>query len=377
MQLKAKNNARTNMVTKLAIACMMMFLCFACKQNKTEVQVISKDKDTRTTKEELDFIKAKALSLNKNSSGNWEATFEDGIILIYVPEGSFIMGNNKIAQALPEHKVHLSHYWFSKNPITIGQFRTFVNETNYITEVLKEGHSGPWVYDFNEQGFIPKYGYYWDNAFNDVIAKFPEITKTDHHPVGSVTWNDAIAFTDWLSQKTGLQISLPTEAEWEYAARGNDERIYPWGNEDPDGTKANYADETFDKYFPGTEQALVHHGINDGFAITSPVGSFPNGKSPIGAMDMAGNLTEWVYDSQYNLTEAEAIEVTNPIYTKKNGENMEKGGLWCGSAGRVGQTPDEIEFGHNIRTDTRPADESDSADDHMGFRIAISYTPRN
>lgn len=353
------------------------FTLFVCKGNNSNLVSDEQTQITRTQEEELEFVKSKALSFEKNTLGHWEAIFEHGIIMIYVPEGSFVMGNNKIKQALPEHKVNLSQYWFSKNPITIGQFRAFVGETNYQTEVLKEGHSGPWVYDFKERGFIPKYGYYWDNAFKDVIAKFPEITINDQHPVGSITWNDAIAFTNWLSKKTGLEVSLPTEAEWEYAARGNDGRIYPWGNEEPDGTRANYADEIFDKYFSGTEQALVHHGINDGFAITSPVGSFPNGKSPIGAMDMAGNLTEWVYDSQYNLTAAEAIEVTNPIYTKKNGENMEKGGLWCGSAGRVGQTPDEIEFGHNIRTDTRPADESDSADDHMGFRIAISYTSRN
>jgi len=81
LKIKAKNNARTNIVTKLAITCIMMFLCFACKQKITEIQVISQVKDTRTPNEELDFIKAKALSLKKNSSGNWEATFEDGIIL--------------------------------------------------------------------------------------------------------------------------------------------------------------------------------------------------------------------------------------------------------------------------------------------------------
>jgi len=362
---------------KIAVTLLtLIFLLAACK-NTSSVDRSSKNQSTRTQSEELEFVKNKALSFKKNMSGYWEATFQHGIVMIYVPKGSFTMGNNKIELALPEHKVNLSHYWFSKTPITIGQFRAFVNETNYETEVLKKGHSGPWIYDFKDHGFLPKYGYYWDNAFKDVIAKFPEITVNDQHPVGSVTWNDAIAFTNWLSKKTGLQISLPTEAEWEYAARGNDGRIYPWGNEEPDETRANYADETFNKYFPGTEQALVHHGINDGFAITSPVGSFPKGRSPIGAMDMAGNLTEWVYDSQYNLTRDQAIEATNPIYTKKNGENMEKGGLWCGSAGRVGQTPDEIEMGHNIRTDTRPADETDSADDHMGFRIAISYTPRN
>jgi len=349
----------------------------SCKEKSSKISGKERTQVSRTQEEELVFVKTRALSLEKNSSGFWEARFENGIVFIYVPKGSFTMGNNKNAGALPEHKVNLSQYWFSKYPITIGQFRAFVNETNYKTEVLKEGHSGPWVYDFKEQGFLPKYGYYWDNAFKDVIAKFPEITINDQHPVCSVTWNDAIVFTSWLSRKTGLLISLPTEAEWEYAARGNDGRIYPWGNEEPDGTRANYADETFDKYFPGTEQALVHHGIDDGFAITSPVGSFPKGKSPIGAMDMAGNLTEWVFDSQYNLTAAEAKEVTNPIYTEKNGESMEKGGLWCGSAGREGQTPDEIEYGHNVRTDTRPSDEIDSADDHMGFRIAISYTLRN
>lgn len=330
----------------------------------------------RSQEEELEFVKAKALKFVKNSMGNWEASFQYGLVMIYVPKGSFMMGNNEIERALREHKVNLSHYWISKYPVTIGQFRAFVEDTNYQTEVLNEGHTGPWVYDFDENGFIPKYGYYWDNAFKDVIAKFPEITINDQHPVGSISWNDAIAFTNWLSENTGLIISLPTEAEWEFAARGNDGRIYPWGNEDPDGTRANYADDTFEKYFPGTEQALVHHGVDDGFAITSPVGSFPLGQSPIGAMDMAGNLTEWVYDSYYVLTKKQAIEVNNPIYTIKNGENMEKGGLWCGSAGRSNQTPDEIIMGHNVRTDTRPADETESADDHMGFRIAISYTIR-
>ena len=331
----------------------------------------------RTMEEELEYVESLALSLSKNDSGYWEAAFADSIVMIYVPEGAFIMGNNDNDGALPEHKVNISHYWISQTPVTIGQFRVFVEETGYVTEVLDEGHTGPWVYDFDDHGFRPKYGYYWDNAFKDVIARFPEITIDDRHPVSSVSWNDAIAYTNWLSIKTGLPISLPTEAEWEYAARGDDQRIYPWGNETPDGTRANYADDTFEKYFPGTEQALVHYGIDDGFAITSPVGSFPAGASPVGALDMAGNLTEWVFDAAYNLTPEEAVEMTNPIYTIKNGENMEKGGLWCGSAGRENQTPDEIEFGHNVRTDTRPADESDSADDHMGFRIAISYTLRN
>lgn len=360
---------------KLALY-LTLFVCLIFSSCTSTFDRSGQNLSKRSQTEELEYIKAKALKFEKNSMGYWEASFRDGVVMTYVPKGSFIMGNNDIERALPEHKVNLSHFWFSKYPITIGQFRAFVEDTHYQTEVLNEGHTGPWVYDFDKHGFIPKYGYYWDNAFKDVISKFPEITINDQHPVGSINWNDAIAYTEWLSEKTGLVISLPTEAEWEYAARGNDARIYPWGNEDPDGTRANYADETFDKYFPDTKQALVHHGVDDGFAITSPVGSFPLGQSPIGAMDMAGNLTEWVYDSYYVLTKKQAIEVNDPIYTIKNGENMEKGGLWCGSAGRIGQIPDEIIMGHNVRTDTRSADETESADDHMGFRVAISYTKR-
>ncbi|WP_299535465.1 SUMF1/EgtB/PvdO family nonheme iron enzyme [Ulvibacterium sp.] len=360
---------------KFCVCMAVLFLMASCNTQTIDREGVNNA--TRNQKEELDFVRTKATKFEKNTSKHWEAELDNGITFIYVPEGSFTMGNNANETALPEHKVNLSHYWISKTPITTGQFREFVEETGYKTEVLNEGHTGPYVYDFEIEAFKPKYGYYWDNAFKDILAHFPEITIDDSHPVSSISWNDAVAYTQWLSKKTALEISLPTEAEWEYAAKGTDGRIYPWGNEIPDGTRANYADETMQKFFPNLEQAFTHFGVTDGYAITSPVGSFPAGASPVGALDMAGNLTEWVYDSAYKLTKEQAVEVTNPINTIKNGENQEKGGLWCGSAGREGQDPDEIKYGHNVRTDTRPADETDSADDHMGFRIAISYTKRN
>lgn len=68
--------------------------------------------------------------------------------------------------------------------------------------------------------------------------------------------------------------------------------------------------------------------------------------------------------------------MTNPISTKQNGTKMMKAGFWAGSAGRVGQNPDELEFGHNIRSDARQGDDTNSADDHLGFRIAVSYINR-
>ena len=333
--------------------------------------------ELRTEAEELDFMRTKANSVTQNDKGYWEADLGNGIAMIYVPEGSFTIGNNDLAglNASPEHQVTLSHYWISKTPITKGQFRAFVAANNFVTDVEKSGHEGPYVMKMPEgTHFEPTPGFHWDNAYDHVIAAFPEIEHNDNHPVSCVSWNDAIAYTNWLKQENELEFSLPTEAEWEYAARGTDGRVYPWGNEIPDGTRANYADETMNQYFPNLGQAEVHFGVTDGYALTSPVGSFPNGTSPIGALDMAGNLTEWVYDSQYDYT---ASAKTNPINTTNNGERQMKAGFWCGSAGRAGVTPDEIIYGHNIRSDARQGDTQNSADDHLGFRIAISYTPRN
>lgn len=231
-------------------------------------------------------------------------------------------------------------------------------------------HDGAYVYDFEEKGFIQKKDCYWDNAFKYVTAKYSVLNVNDEHPVSCVTWNDCIAYTNWLFTKTGLTFTLPTEAEWERAARGTDQRIYPWGNQTPNGTRANYADDVFNQYFQGTEQAVVHVGVNDGFGITSPVYSFPNGKSPIGAYDMAGNVIEWVYDAEYSYTTERRI---NPI-NKSGSRKLQRGGFWVGSAGRIGANPNEIEDGHNIRSDSREGDKANSADDHLGFRIAISYT---
>ena len=96
----------------------------------------------------------------------------------------------------------------------------------------------------------------------------------DTNPCDSVNWYEATAFCRWLSSKLGVEVSLPTEEQWEKAARGTDGRIYPWGNE-WDSSKANT-------------------GSNDKYDGSSPVDAFPEGRSPYGCYDMAGNLWEWV-----------------------------------------------------------------------------------
>lgn len=333
---------------------------------------------SRTEAEELDFMRTKSKSLTQNAQGHWEADLGNGIVMIYVPEATFTLGKHSPIglEASPQHQVTLSHYWISKTPVTKGQFRAFVTASNYVTEVEKPGHPGPFVMKMPEgTHYEEQQGFHWENAYDHILAAFPAIGQlNDNHPVSCVSWNDAIAYTNWLKEQNGLEFSLPTEAEWEYAARGTDGRAYPWGNEVPDGTRANYADESLKQYFPNLEQAIVHNGVNDGYVLTSPVGSFPAGASPIGALDMAGNLTEWVFDAAYDYT---ASSKTNPISMVANGQRQMKAGFWSGSAGREGVTPDELADGHNIRSEARQSDDQNSADDHLGFRIAISYTVRN
>jgi formylglycine-generating enzyme required for sulfatase activity len=258
--------------------------------------------DLRTMEQELEFIRDKVKSLNKNKKGYWEAEFMHGIVMIYIPNGTFIMGNDKLHEkisgspAAPQHHVKLTGYRIGKTPVTKAQFRIFIKETNFITSVEKKGHEGPWIYNFKEKGFITIPGFHCDNAFSQVNA-----------------------------------------------------------------------------VFPGTEQSRVHFGVNDGYAVTSPVGSYPLGVSPCGTLDMAGNVTEWVYDW---IGKYQKRLYTNPIGAKEGKDRVMKAGFWAGSAGRAGQKPDELIIGHNIRADARQYDDPNSADDHLGFRLAIDYIIR-
>ncbi len=111
----------------------------------------------------------------------------------------------------------------------------------------------------------------------------------DRHPVVYVSYLDAVKFCQWLSTRERRKYRLPTEAEWEYAAKGNDARKFPWGNYDGRGDLANFADRN-------TVFAWSDRDIDDGYPESSPVGAFPLGASPFGIEDMAGNVWEWCLD---------------------------------------------------------------------------------
>jgi formylglycine-generating enzyme required for sulfatase activity len=124
----------------------------------------------------------------------------------------------------------------------------------------------------------------------------PGFPQTDEHPAACIAWADAVAFCAWLSRKAGEQVSLPSEAQWEYACRAGSEALWPWGDRERDAQgKANVLDE-------GQELGWTHgfKEVRDGYTFTAPVGSFqPNA---FGLCDMIGNVWEWAadrYDGKY------------------------------------------------------------------------------
>jgi cyclase len=320
----------------------------------------------------LASVKNSALRVLRNDRGFWEAHFDKARVMIHIPAGPFVMGHSGEEDAQPVREVMLDDYWIAKFPVTVAQFRQFVEATGYRTDA--ERGNGAWQWN----GFVPETPDVerdsWDltleGRWNNIFFE-----QGDDHPVGSVSWNDAREYCRWLSQELGLPVALPTEAQWEKAATGTDGRSFPWGSEPPNATRANLADRRF-----MTKYGHARHpdpSIDDGFVETSPVDAYPAGQSPYGVFDMAGNLGEWVYDiyqrDYYATAPASnpAGPARKPDLTDAEVPRVNRGGSWVDRSGHDG-----TEGGHTILAYQRTGDEQDSADDHMGFRVAIDFHPR-
>ena len=189
----------------------------------------------------------------------------DGMTMIFVPAGEFEMGSQSgDDDERPLHTVFLVDFWIDRTEVT----------NNMYALCVRAGACQPPA-----------------NAASATRSNYYGEAQYDLYPVIYVSWNEANNYCAWAGRR------LPTEAEWEKAARGMDRRIYPWGNEF-DSSLANVDDETtFD-----ADQVTCGPSGCDGFDDTARVGSFPAGASPYGALDMAGNVWEWVadwYDSNY------------------------------------------------------------------------------
>ena len=170
----------------------------------------------------------------------------DPVSMVKIAEGSFIRGSGPEAgrgDERPRRTIHLSAFMIDKYEVTNAQYLNFVTAT---------GHKAP----------LNVYG----------IGSISDIKGIDNLPVVQVTWHDAADYCQWVGKR------LPTEAEWEKAARGTDGRQYPWGDGTPSPSHAN-----FNRDWVATQTLL-------------PVGSLPDGASPYGIHDMAGNAREWVQD---------------------------------------------------------------------------------
>ncbi|MCP4594199.1 MAG: formylglycine-generating enzyme family protein, partial [bacterium] len=164
--------------------------------------------------------------------------------LLWIPGGRFPMGGERHDPERPIHWVRISRFWLAETPVTNRQYAVFLKQT---------GHEEP---------------EFWRNR------RF----SASEQPVVGVSWLDAVAYCRWLSETSEMKFVLPTEAQWEFAARGTDGREYPWGNEEPDSSRACF-------------------GLDGEKGQPAPVGSFPAGRGPFGVLDQAGNVWEWCLDA--------------------------------------------------------------------------------
>jgi len=258
--------------------------------------------------------------------------------LVLVPAGAFKMGDNfgdGESRERPVHTVELDAFYIGKFEVTNAQWRKFRDDAGYDEKKFwPEGRVMP-------KDQIP----YWSDAKNHGGAT----PGSDNYPAQGVNYDGAVAYCNWLSAKTGKTYRLPTEAEWEKAARGTDQRRYPWGN----AIDRSYANYVGSKPYDTGGVVGFYDGSKHGDVQTH------NGASPYGAMDMAGNVMEWCADWYGRDYYA--------VSPKKNPKGPESG------AYRVMRGGTFFEDGFDLRSYARTA-AWPSVQGHrmIGFRVARS-----
>jgi len=240
--------------------------------------------------------------------GSTQIRDKDKMEQVYVPAGDFIMGSDDSdadSDEKPVRTVYLDAYWIDKYEVSNGQYQECVENGACTNPQYSKSYT--------------RSSYYGNPDYDD-------------YPVIYVDWNQAKAYCEWAN---GGKDGLPTEAQWEKAARGDDGRKYPWEGNSVDSSYANY---------------------NDNIGDTTEVGNYEKGASPYGAMDMAGNVWEWVNDWYGNYN---ANDTKNPQGPSSGTSRVIRGGSW-GYDGRV------------IRTAYRNSDNPNNWDNDVGFRCFSS-----
>lgn len=254
-------------------------------------------------------------------AGSERISQADGMVQVYIPEGTFHRGGYDTKtdpDELPPHDVMLHAFWLDKTEVTNAMYKL----------CMDAGACKP-----------PKQ---FKSRTRDQYFLNPEFRD---YPVVYVSWSDAEAYCRWAGRR------LPTEAEWERAARGNDFRTYPWGDEFPDSSRANF---------------------NNIVGDTSRVGSYPAGASPFGILDMAGNVWEWVadfYDAKY-YSKGVTVNPTGPTARANFYGRVIRGGSFQDAATELRVTNRAWLVGPNPTANPNSAEFYGTVDPKVGFRCA-------
>lgn len=281
------------------------------------------------------------------------------VSVCFIPGGTSFIGTDSplfaVDEEAPFRAGKIKSFWIDKHTVTNHQFRMFVQETGYQTEAEKFGNSFVF-YDFLEdkkdKGNAVAAAPWWrmvDGAcWKHPLGPQSDISSLLAHPAVHISWHDAAAFADWAGGR------LPTEAEWEHAARGGlgDVR-YPWGDDAPDD-KNHLPCNIWQGTFP------EHNTAQDGYAATAPAVSFaPNG---YGIFNMVGNVWEWTAQNFKIRSLKKSVRLAHP---DKKGFKICKGGSYlCHES-----------YCHRYRIAARTANSPDSSTGHTGFRLVYDKDP--
>ena len=253
--------------------------------------------------------------------------------MVYVQGGFTQIGTTDgMSFERPMFWVEVKPFFMDISPVTVAQFRKFIEATHYKTYAENFGDGG--IFDYKTKEWTLKKGANWEYPLGKENMK-----PTDNQPVTQVSWYDAAAYANWAGKR------LPSEIEWEHAARNavNDRNIYPFGNELEANGKA--LANTWNGVFPEFNKNT------DGFLYTSPVGFF--GKTPLGLTDMTGNVWQWCDNWKFNYA-----NIANGIMPTDTIEKVQKGGSFLCEPG----------WCHGYRVSGRSFTSPETSLLHVGFR---------
>jgi formylglycine-generating enzyme required for sulfatase activity len=256
--------------------------------------------------------------------------------MVLVPAGNFTMGPDPAVVAEPVHPVYLDAFYIDKYEVTNTQFKEFIDAGGYTTQAYWD--SAGWS-ERTVRGWTEPF--WWSTGDYHTGPAWPDF------PVHGVSWYEAEAYANFAGKR------LPTEAEWEKAARGTDQRTYPWGNT-LDGSRANYSGSGDPYEYSGGTTPV---GFYDGRLHPSPLFQTTDSPSPYGAYDMAGNVREWVADWHGAYS---AIPDSNPTGPVTGSNRVLRDGAWLDGGG----------YTNNLRSTYRSPGAPFGRSTLCGFRCA-------